>query len=268
MTAALPFRSQAVQEQLQTEGQAFSEVRVLLVLGVSPTIRGITSHEFTHLLVHEAAGGAISQVPDWLNEGLAEFANLDPTDSYDRALRNAIFTRRLRPLWYQRTFSGKPDDIIIAYGQARSVVQFLVAKHGPAKIAELFRSLQKTLDIDKALEEVYGFDQHGLDSQWRLALGLDPLPPPQEVERQLQARAEATPTSEPTPTPTVEPTPVAASGREPERKASPGCAAPNNPRSTASDLAWLVLLAGPMVLLSVRGLRRSGLLKLLRYRNS
>jgi len=270
MVVALPFRSQAVLEQLQTEGQAFSEERVLLVLGDSPTLRGITSHEFTHLLVAEAAGGAISQVPAWLNEGLAEFANLEPTDSYDRALRNAIFTRRLRPLWYQSDFGGKPEDIIIAYGQARSVVQFLVAKHGPAKIAELMRTLQKTLDIDKAMEEVYGFDQYGLDSQWRVALGLEPLPPPQVLERQLQARAEATPTPQPTPTPTPEatptpdpsptptpePTPVAATGREPDRKASPGCAAPSRPGATTGDLAALFLLAGPVALLFRPLLRR------------
>jgi hypothetical protein len=256
MVAALPFRSQAVSEQLQTEGQAFSEERVLLVLGVSPTIRGITSHEFTHLLVAEAAGGAISQVPAWLNEGLAEYANLEPTDSYERALRNAIFTRRLRPLWYQRDFGGKPEDIIIAYGQGRSVVQFLVAKHGPAKIAELMRALQKTLDIDKAMEEVYGFDQHGLDSQWRMALGLEPLPPPRELERQLQARAEATPTPDPTPTPTPEPTPVAAAGRDAAPRASPGCSAPNRPGATAGDLASLVLLAGPVALLFRPRLRR------------
>ena len=58
MAAALPFRSQAVSEQLQTQGMAFSDERVLLVHSFDATVQGTTSHEFTHLLVAEAAGRA------------------------------------------------------------------------------------------------------------------------------------------------------------------------------------------------------------------
>ena len=136
---------------------------------------GTASHEFTHLLVAEAAGNARSQVPAWLNEGLAEFGNIDPTDSYDAALRYGIYTRRLRPLWYQHSFGGTPDDIIIAYGQGRSVVNFMISKFGIEKMAELFQVLQSTLDIDLALQQVYGLDQFGLDTDWRLAIGDDDI---------------------------------------------------------------------------------------------
>ena len=106
MSAALPFRSQAVSEGLQTQGMAFSEERVLLVHGFDETVTGTVSHEFTHLLVGEAAGPALRQVPAWLNEGLAEYGNIDPTDDYDAALRYGIFTRRIKPLWYLNSFGG------------------------------------------------------------------------------------------------------------------------------------------------------------------
>ncbi len=196
MSAALPFRSQAVREQLQTSGMAFDDERVLLVLGFDATIKGTVSHEFIHLLVAEAAGRTRAQVPAWLNEGLAEYGNIDPTDDYEAALRYGIFTRRLKPLWFQHSFSGSPEDIIIAYGQGQSVVTFLIERFGPEKISELFRVLQEKLNIDAALEEVYGLDQHGIDSEWRMAIGLDPLPPPGELERQLQAISEAGPGEE------------------------------------------------------------------------
>ena len=186
MSAALPFRSQAMREQLQTQGMAFSDERVLLVHGFDATVQGTTSHEFTHLLISEAAGRATSQVPAWLSEGLAEFGNIDPTDSYDAALRYAIYTRRLKPLWYQQSFSGTPDDIIIAYGQGSSVVRFMIGKYGAGKMAELFETLRRTLDIDLALQEVYGLDQFGLDTDWRLFLGIEPLPSPEELEQRLQ----------------------------------------------------------------------------------
>ena len=178
MASALPFRSQAVSEGLQTQGMAFSNERVLLVHGFDPTVTGTVSHEFTHLLVAEAAGKAYAQVPSWLNEGLAEYGNVDPTDDYEAALRYGIFTRRIKPLWYLSSFGGTPEDIIIAYGQARSVVQYMLDTYGPDRMAALFPVLQRTLDIDQALLEVYGMDQFGLDSAWRKFMGLEPLPSP------------------------------------------------------------------------------------------
>ena len=138
------------------------------------------------MLVSEAAGRADAHVPSWLNEGLAEYGNIDPTDGYESALRYGIFNGQVKPLWYQASFSGTPDDIIIAYGQGRSVVKHMIETHGPEKMGQLMKALQKTLDIDLALEQVYGFDQHGLDSEWRLTVGLEPLPPPERLELELQ----------------------------------------------------------------------------------
>ena len=272
MSMALPFRSQTVREQLQTEGMAFTDERVLLVHGFDPTVKGIASHEFTHLLVAEAAGNAYAQVPAWLNEGLAEYGNIDPTDSYDAALRYGIYTRRLKPLWYKDTFGGTPDDIIIAYGQGRSVVNFLINRQGEEKIADLFVALRQTLDIDLALDRVYGFDQHGLDSAWREAIGIDPLPSPEELQRQLEepdaeplapaqdpaeeptAVAKSTPRPEPTLSP--EPSPVASLGDDVEQPASPGgCNAPSQ-GAVPLGLGMLLLLGAPLGLLSFRAVRR------------
>ena len=278
MSSALPFRSQAVREQLQTVGLAFDSVRVLLVHGFDATVKGTVSHEFTHLLVAEAAGRARSQVPAWLNEGLAEFGNIDPTDNYEAALRYGIYTRRLKPLWFQQAFSGSPDDIIIAYGQGQSVVNFLVTRFDPAKMAELFKALDKTLDIDSALQQVYGFDQYGLDTEWRKAIGLEPLPPPGVLDQQLQESEAAAPaeealspasaatpevaeepTSTPEPTPSPEPSPVASIGDESDVPSSPGgCNAPvhgeTGPVSVA--LGSMLLIGAPLGLLSFGAYRR------------
>ena len=273
MSTALPFRSQAVREQLQTQGMAFDSERVLLVHGFDATVKGTVSHEFTHLLLAEAAGRARSQVPAWLSEGLAEFGNIDPTDNYEAALRYGIYTRRLKPLWFQRTFTGSPNDIIIAYGQGQSVVNYLINRFGADKMAELFRVLQTTLDIDEALEEVYGFDQYGLDTEWRLAIGLEPLPPPGELERQLQEAKDATPTAEaaspsptlaatsdlePEPTLTPEPSPVASVGDDTGIKPSPGgCNAPTHGGTGLGSLALgtMLLMGAPLGLLSFQTFR-------------
>ena len=273
MLPAIPFRSQATREQLITEGLAFAEQRVLLVFNPGDSAKGTVAHEFTHLLVAQAAGRGHRQIPAWLNEGLAEYGNIDPSFSYDGALRRAIESGRLNPLWYQRTFVGKPSDIIAAYGQASSVVQHMISRHGNGKMAELMRAMHATQDIDKALGQVYSLDQHSLDAEWRDALGLEPLAPAEEA-------TPVPPTSQPTPSPeapikglTVTPPPrtpatptaipilpteapaVVQEQSQQEESRSSGCGASLN-HGGVYDLALIALLAGPLAGLWGRGLFR------------
>ncbi len=271
MLPAIPFRSQATREQLITEGLAFAEQRVLLVFNPGDSAKGTVAHEFTHLLVAQAAGRGHRQLPAWLNEGLAEYGNIESSFSYDVALRRAIESGRLNPLWYQRTFVGKPGDIIAAYGQASSVVQHMISRHGNGKMAELMRAMHATQDIDKALGRVYSLDQHSLDAEWRDALGLEPLAPAEEA-------TPVPPTSQPTPspeapikgltvtqpprtpsTPTAIPIPpteapaVVQRQSQQEDSRSSGCGASLN-HGGVYDLALIALLAGPLAGLWGRGL--------------
>ena len=280
MAAALPFRSQAVREGLQTQGMAFSDERVLLVHGFDETVTGTVSHEFTHLLVGEAAGTALRQVPAWLNEGLAEYGNIDPTDDYDAALRYGIFTRRIKPLWYLNSFGGTPEDIIIAYGQGRSVVRFMIDSWGHERMAALFPVLQRTLDIDQALMEVYGMDQYGLDSKWREEFGLEKLPSPEALESQItndklsknlkpeaaqtedaKTDTETTENTDSSLSPTISPSaaPSETVGNKStdsvSRPTSGSCIAPDSGNSSA-NVGMLLILATPFGLIALPSLRR------------
>ena len=185
MIGALPFRSQATSSQLITQGMAFDEERVLMVHSGDQSVTSTTAHEFVHLLVGDALGRAYSQAPAWLNEGLAEYGS---RHSGDRELRNrtverAIRADKLRPLWHLGQYSGTPEEIIYGYGHGESVVTFMVQEYGEEKMADLMVALKQTLDIDEALTQVYGLDQHGIDSAWREEIGLEPLPKPVEPSR-------------------------------------------------------------------------------------
>jgi hypothetical protein len=213
LASALPFRSRVFEGQIHTQGAAFGDQRVVLVHGADPMIEGVVSHEVTHLLVAEATGRASNRLPAWLSEGLAEYGNSDPGQDYGEALRRAIASRELRPLWQLSTFGGSADQVITAYGQGRSVVEHLVTRYGERKIAELMRAVQGTFNIDQALEQVYGFDVYGLDSEWRSTVGLEPLPRPERPEARVPDRR--TPSPPPTPAPaqaesSSEPLPTAA----------------------------------------------------------
>lgn len=266
MVEALPFRAQAVRDNLVTQGTAFSEERVLLVLSAGNDYLGTTSHEFTHLLVADAAGRTTAKVPSWLNEGLAEYGNIEPGSEYDRYLSQAIESGQLRPLWFQGTFSGTPSEIITAYGQGKSVVEFMLSTYGDPKMAELILALKRTFDIDAALEETYGFDQYGLDTEWRKSLGLEPLPEPEERGNQVQdtpmppppfatpttVSPAVTPKETSVPVPTNTPDPGEPNANQP----SPGCNTPSHAGNAVTDLAMLALLGGPLAMLSARGFRR------------
>ena len=215
-------------------------------------------------------------------------SNIDPTDDYDAALRYGIFTRRIKPLWYLSSFGGTPEDIIIAYGQGRSVVQYMIDNYGEDRMAALFPVLQRTMDIDQALLEVYGMDQFGLDTAWRIALGLEPLPSPEELASELEKAAE-TPESDASSTEgseVEEPSgdtegdspaaaeataiPEATSGEDahpagttgddaedPEGgSTSPGCSAPAGGSGGSTGVGMLLLLGAPLGLVAFPRLRR------------
>ena len=257
MQAALPPRPQTIREGLITQGQAFTDIRVLLVLGTDPTIEGIASHELTHVLVDDAAGRAYTILPTWLNEGLAEFGNVSPSESYDNALLYGIYTRRVKPLSHLNRFLGEPDDVVIAYGQSRSVISYLIHTYGEEKMAEFMSQLDHTFSIDVALMQVYGFDQDGLDTEWRTRMGLRPFgeAPPESTTQPAPPPAPVTAV----PTEAVEtstPEPMAGDVEAERRPGGCGRDARVNASSIPSEPFILLLLAGHVGFLGFRRFRK------------
>ena len=189
MIGAVVSRSLASSRELITEGQAFDAESVVIVLAGRSDI-GTATHEMTHILVARAARSS-GAVPLWLNEGLAEYGNLDQTVSYERFLEWAEGTDRLIPLKSLRSIPGDPNLTLVAYGQGRSAVKYMIDEYGEEKMAELLATLGTGLGIDAALNAVYGFGIDGLENLWRDSIGAEPY-----IE----------PTPGPTPTPDAEPT--------------------------------------------------------------
>lgn len=174
MASALPFVSRATQTELLTQGQAHYEYGVLLVLAGDPQIDGIASHEITHMIFREATKGATIDLPAWLNEGMAEYANINPSSTYDTYLSAAVSANKLFRLKQLQSPPGVPQETLLMYGQGRAVVRYLVDSYGEGKIKQLFTAFRQGVQIDEALKKVYGFDQDGLDNAWRKSLGLPP----------------------------------------------------------------------------------------------
>ena len=171
MMGALPPSSSTLRSELITEGQAYPDIGTILLLGGGRLSRGTASHEVTHILVHRAGDSVFSSVPSWLNEGLAEFGNVSPSFSYDVALDFAVHTDRLMPITSMRNRPGNPEDVIIFYGSASSIVEFMIYKFGPAKMLNLLTEHKSGRNLDESIEFVYGISKLELENEWRNYIG-------------------------------------------------------------------------------------------------
>ncbi|MBI2853059.1 MAG: hypothetical protein HYX84_08200 [Chloroflexi bacterium] len=210
LLGAQPFESRLFETEVLREGLAFGEYGVLLIRADSGEPDGVASHEMTHAVVRKAAGEFNQALPSWLNEGLAEYGNVNPGAGFDVVLSQAISSGQLVPLRNMGTIPGTSREIFLVYAQGRAVVKFLVDTHGADKLRALFVEFRKGQRIDAALQAVYGFDQDGLDNEWRRSQGLPPVEPSQQVG--------------PAPSPVVTPTPTPPA--PPPRRPVFGCAGP------------------------------------------
>ena len=169
MIDAIRSKSKTSDRELITAGQAFENEGVVLVLAGKNDL-GTSTHEIMHILVGRATDGSIN-LPLWLNEGLAEFANRDKTVSYDIYLDWAIGTNQLKPLSQLLTFPGNPQLTLVSYGQSRSVVNYMIDQYGFEKMNLLLSNLSKGLTVDESIINTYGINLQELDNQWRKTVG-------------------------------------------------------------------------------------------------
>lgn len=157
----------------------------------------ILRHELSHIVLRRAAKGALIDVPAWLEEGTAVYAQNNPLGGVEGALELAI--ERNEPFSIRSLTSSslgrRGTNVSLFYGQSWSVVSFLIDEFGPEKFSELFAVLREGTTTDEALERVYGFDQDGLENAWRESVGL----PPREFAEPEEEPAEAAPPATPVP---------------------------------------------------------------------
>ncbi len=160
----------------------------------------IVRHEVTHIVVRQAINGPFG-VPDWLNEGTAVYSQIQPLGGQQSALDLAIESGQVLSV---RSLSSASSGAIASkvslfYGQSYALVDFLIETYGEQKFADLFAAFRAGDTTAGALEQVYGFDQDGLENEWRASVGL----PPRSVQAQPTDAENVAPTT--TPDPDLEP---------------------------------------------------------------
>jgi hypothetical protein len=154
-----------------TGGVAFTR-HGTIAIGIAPDRldwgkRAIT-HELAHLVIHQMTFNPYSDLPNWLDEGLAMYAEgvLGPefTTYLDRAIaENSLISVRS----LSSPFSAYTEESLLSYAQSYSLVKFLITNYGQGKMLELLNTFRQGSSYDAALENVYNFDTEGLDTLWR-----------------------------------------------------------------------------------------------------
>ena len=130
--------------------------------------KGAMAHELTHLVIHQMVFNPYNDLPTWLDEGIAMYAEgeLEPVlaDLLDRATAEdkLISVRSL-----SSPFSAYAEESALAYAQSYSIVKLLLGNYGQSKMLELLNTFRQGSGYDQALLKVYGFDMDGLNSLWR-----------------------------------------------------------------------------------------------------
>lgn len=171
MDVALPFRSETTTRDLITQGEAFSEADLVMILGADPEVVGTTAHELTHLITNQLTDNPFAGIPAWLNEGLSMYAEGELRASNQRAVDDAVRRNALLSLRAASGLPGKPEQVNLFYGEAYSVVRYMVDTYGPEKMSQLLATFKQGSNVNDALIKVYGFDLDGLESRWRAAIG-------------------------------------------------------------------------------------------------
>lgn len=227
---AYPPRYGAIGHGVIVDGQAHVHEGVVMVEAGGRDALGTTSHEIAHIIIHRATFNPTAQnMPSWLNEGLAEFGNLHATIGYDLALEFAVQTDRVLPIMFMQGQPSKGEDIIIFYGQARSIVRWLVRRYGANRLTEFLSYIKRGDNLDEAFTNAYGGDRVAVTNLWRSTIGAIEYVPPSDdrarptalsqptlglfsltpqagVQTVGSQEAESTPTATPEPDPT--PTPI------------------------------------------------------------
>ncbi|MCM2357479.1 MAG: peptidase MA family metallohydrolase [Geobacteraceae bacterium] len=139
---------------------------------LTPILRGVLFHEYTHVVVRELTGG---NCPSWLNEGLAEVAGRREYDPPLAALEAAAKSGAyLHFADLEKSLASlKARDARLAYQQSYAMVRFMISAYGWHKVRDVLVNLGTGMTTEAAIAAAfadYGLDYRGIVQEWRATM--------------------------------------------------------------------------------------------------
>jgi hypothetical protein len=173
MRIALAKRSTGYDEQIMTLGQASGQ-DVLLLLATHRDVNQTIAHELSHIVVGIATDNPYTDLPNWLNEGLAMYAEGKLPSGNQSALEAGIRADTLLSIRSMSSYTGQASQVDLFYGEAYSIVDYMLKTYGRDKMQRLLGVFAEGTLQEEALQRAYGLGLDDLDNGWRASLGLKP----------------------------------------------------------------------------------------------
>jgi hypothetical protein len=150
----------------------------IIAIGISPDRldwgKRTVAHELMHLITYQMTCNPYNEIPIWLNEGLATYAEGEMSESEREALAKAIRADELVSVRSLSSSFPASGEVGLYYAESCSLVEFLIETYDKEKMLQLLDVFKQGESTDDALMDVYGFDIDGLEDAWRINLGLKP----------------------------------------------------------------------------------------------
>jgi hypothetical protein len=148
--------------------------RSLIVLDTSRvyakpfSLESTLKHELCHLLIHRN----IQSPPRWLDEGVCQWASGGiaefSTEGGREALRRAAVSGRLIAI--KELVKFPREDIILAYEESKSIVEYIESEFGRQGILQILEYLKEGYSVDDSLRKGISVTTPELDEKWQAYL--------------------------------------------------------------------------------------------------
>jgi len=126
-------------------------------------------HELVHVVVNDMIyGGNVQsvisgrvrlQIPQWMNEGLAEYISTGWDTHADLTLRDVALGNEIPDL--------EELDYYMSYKGGQSVYRFIASRYGNEKIGEIWAQMKGSGNAEKGLKNAIGMDMKELGEKWQ-----------------------------------------------------------------------------------------------------
>ena len=133
-------------------------------------LRATVQHELCHLMLHHYIRE--EQLPRWLDEGVCQWASDGLADIIIDSRRALLPAAILSGRYFElaslgHRFPSQKNELILAYEQSKSMVEYLSRTYGPQGVLDLLELLRRGDMLETAVETRFGISFNQLEEQWR-----------------------------------------------------------------------------------------------------
>jgi len=158
--------------QIWVAGHADPDLRIIVAaIPAGPEQHLITEqripHELMHIMLYQVMGNSYTNLPAWLNEGLASMAELSFNPDYNISLEDAIREDRLIAI--QSLCSKFPVDAAgasLSYAESALFTFYLYRTFGTSGLETLVANYANGMGCDESVQSALGKPLTELQAQW------------------------------------------------------------------------------------------------------